>query len=165
MSRHSVSSTAASLLALAMGLLGSLPVHAAGESLEIFPDERIFYLIVLFVLLVFPVNKLLFHPVFRVLDERGARIEGARRRADEIGAQAEATLDGYRRAVRGAREEAESSRRELLEEARREQAQMTGSVRSKGKGDALVGYLLDYNHFVCFYRSFCRKTIKVCTIY
>jgi len=133
MDRHTVSSTATAILALAFGLLGALPAHAAAESLEIFPDERIFYLIALFVLMVFPVNKLLFHPIFRVLDERDARIEGARKRADEVGAQAEATLDRYRSAVRSAREEAEGGRRELLQQARREQADLTGSVRNEAE--------------------------------
>jgi F-type H+-transporting ATPase subunit b len=149
MDRHSVSSTAKTMLALAIGLLGALPAHAAAESLQIFPDQRIFYLIVLFVLLVFPVNRLLFHPVFRVLEERDARIEGTRKRADEIGAQAEATLARYRSAVRGARDEAESSRKELLEEARREQAQLTGSVRGEAEveinraREAVAGALVD----------------------
>jgi F-type H+-transporting ATPase subunit b len=133
MNRQSPSSFATGIPALLLGLLAALPVQAAGESLEIFPDERIFYLIVLFVLLVFPVNKLLFHPIFRVLDERDARIEGARKRADQIGAEAEATLDRYRSAVRSAREDAEGERKEVLEQARREQAQLTGSVRSEAE--------------------------------
>jgi len=133
MNRHSLSSIATTIPALAIGLLVALPVQAAGGSLEIFPDERIFYLIVLFVLLIFPVNKLLFHPIFRVLDERDARIEGARKRADQVGAEAEATLDRYRSAVRSAREEAEGDRKQVLEEARREQAELTGSVRSEAE--------------------------------
>jgi F-type H+-transporting ATPase subunit b len=133
MDRHTISSTATAIPVLAFGFLIALPAHAATESLEIFPDERIFYLIALFVLMVFPINKLLFHPIFRVLDERDARIEGARKRADEIGAQAEATLDRYRSAVRSAREEAESGRREQLEQARREQAELTGSVRNEAE--------------------------------
>ena len=135
MKRHSLSSIAITILALAIGLLVALPVQAAGASLEIFPDGRIFYLIVLFVLLVFPVNKLLFHPIFRVLDERDARIEGARKRAAQIGAEAEATLGRYRSAVRSAREEAESDRKQVLEEARREQAELTGSVRSEAEAE------------------------------
>jgi F-type H+-transporting ATPase subunit b len=133
MNRQRLSSTAVTIPYLAIGLLVALPVQAAGGSLEIFPDERIFYLIVLFVLLVFPVNKLLFHPIFRVLDERDARIEGGRKRADQISAEAEATLGRYRRAVRSAREEAENDRKQMLEEARREQAQLTGSVRSEAE--------------------------------
>lgn len=133
MNRHSLPSIATTIPALAIGLLVALPAQAAGGNLEIFPDERIFYLIALFILLIFPVNKLLFHPIFRVLDERDARIEGARRRAGEVGAQAEATLGRYRSAVRSAREEAESGRKQALEGARREQAQLTGSVRSEAE--------------------------------
>ena len=121
--------------ALAIGLFIALPVQAAGDSLEIFPDERVFYLIALFILLVFPVNKLLFHPIFRVLDERDARIEGARKRAAQVGAEAEATLGRYRSAVRNAREEAEGGRKQVLEEARREQAELTGGVRSEAEAE------------------------------
>jgi len=135
MNRQSLSSIATTISALAIALFVALPAQAAGASLEIFPDQRIFYLIVLFVLLIFPVNKLLFHPIFRVLDERDARIAGARKRADEVGAEAEATLGRYRSAVRSAREEAEGGRKQVLEEARREQAQLTGSVRSEAEAE------------------------------
>jgi F-type H+-transporting ATPase subunit b len=135
MNRQSLSSIATRIPALAIGLFAALPAQAVGDSLEIFPDERVFYLIALFVLLVFPVNKLLFHPIFRVLDERDARIAGARKRADEVGAEAEATLGRYRSAVRSAREEAEGGRKQVLEEARREQAQLTGSVRSEAEAE------------------------------
>ncbi len=133
MDRHSVSSTAMTVSTLAVGLLGAFPARAAGGVLEIFPDERIFYLIPLFILLIFPLNKLLFRPVFQVLDERDARIAGARKRAEETGAQAEAVLDRYRSAVRSAREEAESGRKEALEGARREQAELTGNARSEAE--------------------------------
>jgi F-type H+-transporting ATPase subunit b len=133
MNRKSASSIAVTVPALAIALLAAVPAQAAGASLEIFPDSRIFYLIALFILLIFPVNKLLFHPIFQVLDEREARIEGARKQADQVSAEAEATLDDYRSAVRSAREEAEGGRKEVLEQARREQAQLTGSVRSEAE--------------------------------
>jgi F-type H+-transporting ATPase subunit b len=133
MNRKSLSSIAVTISALAVALLVAVPAQAAGASLEIFPDQRIFYLIVLFILLIFPVNKLLFHPIFQVLDEREARIEGARKRANEVSADAEATLDRYRSAVRSAREDAESGRKEVLEQARRQQAELTGSVRSEAE--------------------------------
>jgi F-type H+-transporting ATPase subunit b len=133
MNRKTLSSIATTATALVIALLAALPAQAAGASLEIFPDQRIFYLIVLFLLLIFPVNKLLFHPIFQVLDERDARIDGARKRAEEVDAEAESTLDRYRSAVRSAREEAEGGRKEVLEQARREQAQLTGSVRSEAE--------------------------------
>jgi len=133
MKPKSLSSFATAIPGLAVGVFAALPAQAAGSSLEIFPDVRIFYLMALFVLLVFPVNKLLFRPIFRVLDERDARIEGARKRAEQIGAEAEATLDRYQSALRSAREEAESDRKRVLEAARREQAELTGSVRSEAE--------------------------------
>jgi F-type H+-transporting ATPase subunit b len=138
MNRHTFPSIAISISALALGLLVALPAQATGESLEVFPNIRgyTFYcLIAFFALLVFPVNKLLFHPIFRVLDERQARIEGARKRADAIGAEADALLDRYRSGVRSAREQAESGRRQVLEEARRAQARLTGDVRSEAEAE------------------------------
>lgn len=131
MDRHSVSSIGAAALASAIGLLGATPALAVGEGLEIFPDERVLYLIALFVVLVFPLNKVLFQPIFRVLEEREARIEGVRRQAEEIGANAEATLVRYRTALQRAREQAEGGRRSLLEDARREQSQMNAGVRTE----------------------------------
>ena len=136
MNRHTFPCIAITISALALGLLVAVPAQAAGQGLDVFPNIRgyTFYcLIALFVLMIFPINKLLFQPIFRVLDEREARIEGARKRADEIGAEAEATLGRYRSAVRRARDEAESGRKEVLEQARREQAQLTGSVRSEAE--------------------------------
>ena len=83
--------SAALLLALAA------PAHAAEGGLQIFPDialgaspleSRFVQLLILFVLLIFPVNQLLLKPLLAVLDERAARIEGTRKRAGELVCQA-----------------------------------------------------------------------------
>ncbi len=119
----------AGLLALGSLLLAT-PSAAAGGALEIFPDVRFVYLLLLFVVMIFPVNKLLFAPLLRVLDERRERIEGARGRAEQIAKEADSVLAQYETAVRGATEEAEADRRSRVEAARREQVEATGSVRA-----------------------------------
>ena len=130
--------SAALLLVIAL----AAPAYAEG-SLEIFPDighvlfeplrwpeTHFFQLIVLFVLLIFPVNQLVLKPLLGVLDDRSARIEGARKRAGEIGAEAETVLGRYRAAVELARKQAEELRKGALESARGDQARILAEARS-----------------------------------
>ena len=84
-------------------LLGAAPAHAA-EGLVLVPEGTLLVvLIAAFAALVFPVNALVFKPLFRVLDEREARIGGARARAAEIEVEANALLERYRDAIRDSR--------------------------------------------------------------
>jgi F-type H+-transporting ATPase subunit b len=131
--------SAALLLAVAL----AAPAYAAEGSLEIFPDIKdvlfeplrwpethFFQLLVLFVLLIYPVNQLVLKPLLGVLDERSARIEGARKRAGEVGAQAEAVLGRYSAAVEQARKQAEELRKGALESARSDQVKILADARS-----------------------------------
>ena len=60
--------------ALALGLM-ALPVDAHAAGLNLAPEMKLVALnIVLFVLLIYPVNRLLVQPLLRVLDERERRI-------------------------------------------------------------------------------------------
>jgi F-type H+-transporting ATPase subunit b len=90
-------------------------------------------LVVLFALLIFPVNALLFKPVFRVMDERAEKIGGARRRAERLEREAETILSDYEGAVREAREQAEVDRRSLLDAARSEHASLTRAARAEAE--------------------------------
>jgi F-type H+-transporting ATPase subunit b len=90
-------------------------------------------LVVLFALLIFPVNALLFKPVFRVMDERAEKIGGARRRAERLEQEAETILSNYEGAVREAREQAEVDRRSLLDAARFEHASLTRAARTEAE--------------------------------
>jgi F-type H+-transporting ATPase subunit b len=135
-------------LAAAVALV-AMPAHAAGD-LSIFPDliEDALYgtyggaivsapwrsvwlqLVVLFVVIVFPLNALLFQPLLRTLELRGERIEGARSRAAALTKQADEVLGRYESAVAAARREAEGVRRAALESARGEQARIGSEARS-----------------------------------
>jgi F-type H+-transporting ATPase subunit b len=110
-------------------LLAPLTAHAA-EGLVLAPDLPILVgLIVFFVLLVIPLNRLLFQPVFRVLDERERRIAGTRARAAQLEREAQESFDRCEASIRSAREESEQARRALLETARAEALAVTGDAR------------------------------------
>ena len=103
----------------------------ASEELTLAPDPyTLLILLVVFLMLIAPVNLLLFRPVFRVLEARRARIEGATKRAERLSEQADVAVARYERAVREARETAEGERRRRLDEARREQVSTSAAVRA-----------------------------------
>lgn len=118
----------ASAAAFCVGLFPG--VASASEGLNLIPNLPLMLgLMAAFILLVYPVNALLFRPIFAVLDERRERIEGARRRAAQLQGEADAVTARYREAVREVRQEAEQGRRARLDEARGEQANITSLAR------------------------------------
>ncbi|MDH3214190.1 MAG: ATP synthase F0 subunit B [Myxococcales bacterium] len=104
----------------------------ATEGLVLEPDFRVTLplLIVVFLLLIFPVNHLIFRPIFRVLEARKDRIEGNRARAAALSQQAEEVVARYERSLREVREDAEDDRRARLEVVRSETARGTAEVRA-----------------------------------
>ncbi|MAE93385.1 MAG: hypothetical protein CL910_01860 [Deltaproteobacteria bacterium] len=141
-------------LALIAGLV-ALPVaaSAAEGGLVIFSDlvENLMYgdgqlwktpwkagevqLLILFLVLLVPANKLLFQPLVGVLEERDKRIEGAQARAKVVSEEAEQVLGEYETAVTEARKAAEGDRRGTLDEARREQSRLTAEARSASEDE------------------------------
>jgi F-type H+-transporting ATPase subunit b len=122
--------------ALTAAVLGSTiapPAHAAGELVLIPELPLLLSLIALFVAFIFPLNVLVFKPIFRALDERAARIAGARARADQISAEADEVLSRYEDSIRVARTEAEGKRKSLVGEARVEHAQIAATARSEAE--------------------------------
>jgi F-type H+-transporting ATPase subunit b len=113
--------------------LVSQAASASGDNLVLLPQlvDRMLPLVALFCLLVIPVNRLIFKPLFRVLDERAERIAGARSWAERLERDADEILERYERSVREAREEAEVERRAHLERARAASLDDTGAVRSE----------------------------------
>lgn len=120
-------------LSLALALLPAA-AHAAEGGLSIFPDPvQLVILLVLFTLLIIPANRLLFEPLLGVLDERDKQIEGARERAAGVATEADRVLGEYEVAVGEARRAAEGDRREVLDEARREQSRVTAEARGSAE--------------------------------
>jgi len=133
--RHSRARARRATATAALGavLLVSAPAHAA-EGLNLYPDiPSSVVILVAFLVLMYPLNVLLFRPLFRVLDERHERISGAHRRADKLQREAEEVLARYRDAVGRVREEAEQDRRAHVEQAREEHASITGQARQEAE--------------------------------
>ena len=108
---------------------------ASDGGLVLLPDltGKLPVLIVLFVLLVYPVNAILFKPIFQVLDAREEKTTGTRKRAGKIIGDAEETLAKYESAVREVRAEAEQARKSEAAAAREENATMVGAARAEAE--------------------------------
>jgi len=119
------------IVALVLAVAGQAQ---ASDNLVLIPDPPLLLaLIVLFALMVPPVNQLVFKPIFRVLDEREERIDGTRARAAQLERETDDVLTRYESQVASVRAEAEQDRRSLLEVARGDAAGETGSARAEAE--------------------------------
>lgn len=123
----------AGALLLLMGILAAESAQASADLVLIPSPLTLISLIVLFIVLIFPLNALVFRPVFETLDERDRRIAGARERADEVSKEADEVFHRYRTELSAARSAAEQSRREAVETAREEQARVTTAARTEAE--------------------------------
>jgi len=115
--------------AVGLSLLTSSSAYAS-DALVLEPDPPLLLgLIIGFGLLIFPANELIFKPIFKALDERAARIEGARTRATKIERDADTILNDYEARIREARSEADSARKQSIAEARSEHGALTARAR------------------------------------
>lgn len=113
--------------------LAAEPALASGE-LVLIPDPKLLLIMLVgFVVLIFPLNALLFKPIFAALDARSDRIQGARTRSGQLEKDADVVLGRYESAIRDARSKAETHRQAQLERAREEQAQLTAAARSEAE--------------------------------
>jgi F-type H+-transporting ATPase subunit b len=92
-------------------------------------------LIVGFVVLIAPLNALIFRPLFRVIDDREAKIAGATRQARQLVDEATELTERYRGSIREAREAAELARQQQLEAARSEHGSITDDARAESESE------------------------------
>ncbi len=136
--------------AVALMAFAARPAQAS-ESLNLVPDYALFGLIrlglipdesglgalwvmlIAFALLVFPLNALIFQPIFRALDARTARIDGARQRSQHLQREADSILERYESAVRETRAEAEAARQVEIGRAREEQTALTSQAKQEAE--------------------------------
>lgn len=110
---------------------------AAGDGgLVLVPDLKMLLALVLFfALLVFPVNALLFRPIFATLDARDERIAGTVARAEKLAADAEETLERYERSVREVKEQADEGRKTVLAAARDSFQEQSQAARAAAEAE------------------------------
>jgi F-type H+-transporting ATPase subunit b len=84
-----------------------------------------------FVFLIFPLNALIFKPIFSALDARADRIAGARSRSTQLETEADDVLSRYETAIREARTESEAHRQGQLAGAREEQQTLTTLAKTE----------------------------------
>ena len=131
----------APLIALGVLLLLGADALASEGELVLFPHDEhgeiyfgdLIILVLIFTALVYPVNTLIFKPIFRVLDERKEKIAGTRRRADRLFAEAGAVLERYEQSVREVRQDAEQERKQTLVRARADGAAKTAEARGEAE--------------------------------
>jgi F-type H+-transporting ATPase subunit b len=101
----------------------TMPAFAEGGGNIISPDGSLVFVLVLFLIFVFVLNRILFKPISRVLDERQTLIEGSAREARAARQGYEAKLADYEATIRQTRAESyrrlEQERAAALEERRR----------------------------------------------
>src|SRR2546423_12843024 len=120
----------------------TVPAFAEGGGNIISPDGSLVFILILFLIFVFVMNRLLFRPISRVLDERQTLIEGSanearasRRRYDAKLAEYEANIrqaraEGYRR-VEQERAAALEQRRTVIEDAKQQAHGLIASARQE----------------------------------
>ena len=84
--------------------------------MTIVPNATLIFQAVTFLVLMVILDKMLFKPVLRILDERKARTEGRRQNAAEAEKQAETIWEDYETKIAQARSEAEAVRAELVKQ-------------------------------------------------
>ena len=115
--------------------LAALPAQAA-DSLELMPDPIVTgILLISFIIIIFPLNSLIFQPLIRVMEERDEKIAGARKRAEQVQEQAQEALDRYEESIRDAHEESTAERRRRLDVARGEMHAVTSTAKDEAGRD------------------------------
>lgn len=96
---------------------------AEGGGNIISPDGSLVFVLILFIIFVFVMNRILFRPIGRVLDERETLIEGSENEARAAQRRYEAKLADYEATIRQARADSyrrtEQQRAAALDERRR----------------------------------------------
>jgi F-type H+-transporting ATPase subunit b len=119
----------------------ALALAEGGENI-IQPNGSLIVVLILFIIFVFVLNRLLFKPISRVLDEREALTVGATAEARAASRQYQARLADYEASIRQARAEsyrqleqrragALAERQRLIEEAKQQAAGQIDSARSE----------------------------------
>ena len=103
---------------------------AAGNVPLIDIDRTVFIQLVLFGVMFFAANKLLFQPYLKLREKRIAGIDGARTEAERMSAQAEGKLADYETKLAAARAKAADEGRKIRGEAAAHEREVTEKART-----------------------------------
>jgi F-type H+-transporting ATPase subunit b len=108
---------------------------AEGGGSIISPDGSLVVVLILFMLFVFVLNRLLFKPIGRVLDERQARIEGDTAEARAATRNSGSRLAEYEAAIKNARNEGYRRIEQERTRALQQRQQMIDDVKQKSASE------------------------------
>jgi len=132
--RRVAAARSSAAIVAATGALLATPAFASEGGLVLTPSlPMLLTLIGLFVALIFPVNALLFRPIFAALDAREEKIAGTRARAEKLSEESEAVLQRVQSSMREARENAEQERRNHLTKAKGEASSQVAGARGEAE--------------------------------
>ena len=124
---------------LTLGIIvASLAVPAAVQAadLNLIPDSvAVATNVVLFLLLIYPVNKLLVSPLLRVLDERAERTSGALAQSENLIDEARATRADLEARLSDARSRAQVRRNAILADGEVEERAVVDAARTEAVGN------------------------------
>lgn len=104
---------------------------ALAESIQLVPDGTLFLHIAIICLMIFVLNRTLFRPINRILEERERRTRGRSGEAQEILRRVEERLSHYERTLREARAESYQLLEQQRAEALRVRQERLGAVRDE----------------------------------
>ena len=96
-------------------------------------DSSILPAIVIFLGLVFALNRLLFRPLLRIQEERGARTTGLEARAQKLVEHQADLFDRYQASIRGARLEGYRRQEQVRSEALQRRAAILAEARTSAE--------------------------------
>jgi F-type H+-transporting ATPase subunit b len=99
--------------------------------LQILPDLTLALQIGLFLIFMWIMNRMLFRPTLRVLEERERQIQGARGKAEDLQARVEAAMSRYGESIREARMTGEVERMRFVREAMGEEERIANEGRAR----------------------------------
>lgn len=105
-------------------------------AVTIFPDISLLSVIVVFIILFIALDKILFQPLFRVMEERAKRTDGVMAESTKMAERHTALLNQYEQSIRAARSESYKMQEQTRSEAVRQGTEVIH--QSRGQAEELI---------------------------
>ncbi len=96
-------------------------------------NATLFIQLINFLILMVLLDRILFRPMLRILEERRERTEGRRRQAERIDAEAEAIWADYQEKIQQAKTEADRLRAQIIRRAEAERQKLLTQVAEESE--------------------------------